>query len=64
MEVRQLNPIILNFIGLLLSVFLIEVTIGNLILIALIAMVHNIIAPAYREVINSEKKTRGNNSNH
>ena len=63
MEVRQLNPIILNLIGLLLAIVLFEIAFGNLIVISLIAIVHNIISPAYREVMDSEKKMRGNNSN-
>ena len=58
-----MNPIILNFIGLLLSIFLIEATIGNFILIALIAMVYSIISPAYREVVDSERKNRGTSDN-
>lgn len=58
-----MNPIILNFIGLLLGIVLLEIAFGNLIMITLIAMVHNIISPAYREVMESEKKTRGDDSN-
>ena len=58
-----MNPIILNFIGLLLAIVLLEVAFGNLIVIALIAMVHNIISPAYREVVDSERKNRGTSDN-
>ena len=58
-----MNPIILNLIGLLLAIVLFEIAFGNLIVIGLISMVHNIISPAYREVMDSEKKMRGNNSN-
>lgn len=57
-----MNPIILNLIGLLLAIVLFEIAFGNLIVIGLIAMVHNIISPAYREVMDSEKKMRGDNS--
>lgn len=59
-----MNPIILNFIGLLLAIVLSEIALGNLIVIALIAMAHNIISPAYREVMESERKTdRGTSDN-
>ena len=63
MEGRVLNPIIANLIGLVGIIVLGEIALGNLFLMAILAMGHNMLSEIYREVYKGDKSTSNKGTN-